>query len=65
MFNYGTKFNRDLSFWDVSKVTTMRHMFNSANAFNGNISSWDVSSVTESFIPPPSMEIFHRGMYHP
>jgi surface protein len=39
-------FNEDISSWDVSSVTDMKHMFRSASAFNQDISRWDVSSVT-------------------
>lgn len=37
-------FNRDISSWDVSKVTNMVNMFYSS-IFNQDISSWDVSKV--------------------
>ena len=40
-----TAFNRDISKWNVSKVTTMESMF-SSTPFNGVISQWNVSSVT-------------------
>ena len=46
MFEGATSFNRDLSKWDVSKVTTMWGMFNGASSFNRDLSKWDVSSVT-------------------
>ena len=39
-------FNGDISRWDVSSVTDMRHTFNRATSFNGDISQWDVSNVT-------------------
>ena len=49
MFN-SSKFNGDISQWDVSNVTNMSFMFNgsafSNNQFNGDISKWDVSNVT-------------------
>ena len=39
-----SKFNRDISRWNVSRVTDMRAMF--ANSpFDGDISGWNVSSV--------------------
>jgi surface protein len=41
-----SKFNGDLSQWDVSNVTSMHKMF-SVSKFNGNISQWDVSSVQD------------------
>ena len=40
-----TKFNGDISQWDVSNVTNMNNMFGYSK-FNGDISKWDVSSVT-------------------
>ena len=40
-------FNKDLSCWDVSKVTDMDQMFFYASSFNNDLSSWDVSSVTD------------------
>ena len=49
MFNGATKFNGNISKWDVSKVTNMYNMFNGATKFNGNISSWDVSKVTNMY----------------
>jgi len=39
-------FNSDISKWDVSRVTDMRHMFAYATQFNYDISKWDMSSVT-------------------
>jgi surface protein len=42
-----TAFNEDISKWDVSNVTDMRHMFDNAESFNEDISKWDVSNVTE------------------
>ena len=41
---YGSKFNGDISQWDVSNVRDMSHMFARSN-FNGDISKWDVSNV--------------------
>ena len=46
MFYKATKFNGDVSDWDVSSVIYMDRMFNEATRFNGNVSDWDVSSVT-------------------
>jgi len=49
MFNK-SKFNRDISNWDVKSVTDMSGMF-SFSKFNIDISEWDVSNVEndESF----------------
>ena len=41
-----SKFNGDISQWDVSNVTDMFGMFRTSE-FNGDISQWDVSNVTE------------------
>ena len=40
-----SKFNGDISNWNVSRVTDMSNMF-SHSRFNGDISDWDVSNVT-------------------
>merc|ERR1712238_301889 len=45
MFNKATKFNGDVSKWDVSSVTYMEGIFNRAKKFNSDVSKWDVSSV--------------------
>jgi len=44
-----SKFNQDISRWDVSGVTDMNNTFYSSK-FNQDISRWDVSSVTDMFI---------------
>ena len=41
-----SKFNGDISQWDVSNVTNMHRMFEHS-VFNGDISSWNVFSVKE------------------
>ena len=41
-----SKFNQDISSWDVSKITNMESMFKDAE-FNQDISNWNVSSVTK------------------
>ena len=40
-----SKFNGDISQWDVSNVSDMRYMFY-GSLFNSDISLWDVSNVT-------------------
>jgi len=45
MFSYATKFNGDVSDWDVSSVKDMSGMFGNATEFNGDVSSWNVSFV--------------------
>jgi surface protein len=46
LFKDDSKFNKDISAWDVSQVANMEAMFFSANEFNQDISKWDVSQVT-------------------
>ena len=41
-----SKFNGDISNWDVSNVTNMGGMFWEATNFNQPLDKWDVSSVT-------------------
>ena len=41
---YWSKFNGDISEWNVSNVKIMRSMFK-YSMFNGDISDWDVSNV--------------------
>jgi surface protein len=45
-FSAATKFNGDISAWDVSNITAMQEMFAGASSFNGDIGSWDVSNIT-------------------
>ena len=45
----GSKFNGDISNWDVSNVTDMGYMFYESN-FNGDISNWDVSDETSQYM---------------
>ena len=45
--SFGTsKFNSDISGWDVSNITNMKLLFAGADAFNKDVSGWDVGSVT-------------------
>ena len=46
MFNFASKFDGDLSEWNVSAVTDMRKVFAQASSFNGDVSTWNVSAVT-------------------
>ena len=39
-----SKFNGDISSWNVSNVCNMKVMF-AYSIFNGDISNWDVSNV--------------------
>ena len=47
LFEY-SKFNGDISKWNVSNVTSMDSMFYGCKKFNSNISKWDVSKVTNT-----------------
>src|SRR5574344_451172 len=42
-----SKFNGDISKWDVSNVTDMACMFSGAKKFNSDIGNWDISKVTD------------------
>jgi len=44
---YHSRFNGDISNWDVSQVTDMSYMFAWTTAFNGDISTWNVARVTD------------------
>ena len=44
IFYQSSKFNGDISQWDVSNVKDMSYMFGESK-FNGDISEWDVSNV--------------------
>jgi surface protein len=46
-FEFRSKFNEDISSWDVSNATTMYAMFEGASLFNKDISSWDISNVQD------------------
>lgn len=46
MFANNTKFNQDITTWNVSSVTDMRQIFIGAFAFNQPIGNWDTSSAT-------------------
>jgi uncharacterized repeat protein (TIGR02543 family)/prepilin-type N-terminal cleavage/methylation domain-containing protein len=39
-------FNKDISHWDTSDVTSMTGMFSGVEKFNQDISNWDTSKVT-------------------
>jgi len=47
LFMSNSKFNQNISGWDVGNVTNMHQMFYGAVAFNQDISGWDVSNVTD------------------
>ena len=43
---YNSRFNGNISNWDVSNVKDMQWMFGNSE-FNGDISNWDVSNVED------------------
>jgi hypothetical protein len=45
-FRGNTAFNRDISGWDVSGVTTATFTFAGATSFNQDLSSWNLSACT-------------------
>ena len=47
MFAEATKFNGDISNWDVSKITAFSSLFQGASSFNQDIGNWDVSAATD------------------
>ena len=49
MFDTCTRFNSDLSKWDVSRVSCMSYMFNSCPAFDSDLSKWDVRRVEDMY----------------
>ena len=49
MFGFATAFNKNISMWNVGKVTKMSWMFYNATAFNQDLSGWDVRAVTNMY----------------
>ncbi len=45
--SYLRNFNEDISKWNVSNVTNMKHMFHGATLFNQPLNNWDVSQVID------------------
>ena len=67
LFRSARNFNRDLSGWNVGRVTNMREMFYYAPSFNRDISNWDVSRVItmeEMFSGASSFEQTLCGEWH-
>jgi len=47
MFSGASKFDSDISGWDVSNVEIMGALFNEASVFNSPLNGWVVSSATD------------------
>lgn len=47
MFKSASKFNGDLSDWDVGAVTDMSGLFSGATSFDQDLNTWDVSRVSD------------------
>ena len=45
-FNEATKFNQNISGWNLAAATTLERFLYNADGFNQDISAWDVSRVT-------------------
>ena len=61
LFMY-SRFNGDISQWDVSNVTNMENMFREAHNFNSNIENWNVSNVTNMNSMFYSAEKFNQNI---
>ena len=57
-----TKFNRDLSGWDMRKVTQTQLMFSDCREFNSPLDNWDLASVTDVHSMFQNCVIFNSSM---
>ena len=57
-----TIFNQDVSKFDTSSVTNMRHMFIFARDFDQDISSFDLSSVTDMAMMFEAASSFNQNL---
>ena len=55
-----TRYNGDISDWDVSNVTTMECMFDNAHKFNSPIGDWNVSNVKNMYCLFYNAESFNQ-----
>ena len=62
MFHSASKFNGDLSGWNVSSVTDTSGVFLRASSFNGDVSTWDVSAVTDMSSMFDGATVFDRPL---
>ena len=49
LFEGKTRFNDDISQWNVGNVTNMQEMFRAASAFNQPLGQWNVGNVTDMY----------------
>lgn len=47
MFFYNSRFNQDISSWDVSSAINIDSMFEEATSFNQDLSHWNVNKVID------------------
>jgi len=57
-----TKFNSNISTWDVSSVTDMSYMFEGAYIFNQPLAAWDISGVIDIRYMFSGAEAFNQAL---
>ena len=62
MFANASRFNGDISSWNVSQVTDMSYMFSAASDFDQPLNGWDVSAVTTMSNMFSSADVFDRPL---
>ena len=63
-FSGASKFDQNISQWDVSNVTDMYAMFAGANTFNQDIGSWNVVNVTNMSTMFAGASSFNQDIGH-